>query len=87
MNKGKIAELYKQAHREHRQEYFSSDIDPTVKSVSVTRYFDHELFAELLIKECAEKANAIALDIKFDSELDARKYVGDSILKSFGVEE
>ena len=45
-----------------------------------------ERFAELLIKKCAEKANAIALDIKFDSELDARKYVGDSILKSFGVE-
>jgi hypothetical protein len=44
-------------------------------------------FAELLIKECAKKANAIALDIKFDSELDARKYVGDSILKSFGVEQ
>jgi hypothetical protein len=54
MNKGKIAELYKQAHREHRQEYFSSDIDPTVKSVSVTRYFDHELFAELIVKECIE---------------------------------
>ena len=52
MDKGKIAELYKQAHREHRQEYFSSDIDPTVKSVSVTRYFDHELFAELIVREC-----------------------------------
>jgi hypothetical protein len=54
MNKGKIAELYKQAHREHRQEYFSSVVDPTVKSVSVTRYFDHELFAELIWKEAYE---------------------------------
>lgn len=52
MDKGKIAELYKQAHREHRQEYFSSVIDPTLKSVSVTRYFDHELFAELIVREC-----------------------------------
>ena len=52
MDKGKIAELYKQAHREHRQEYFSSVVDPTLKSVSVTRYFDHELFAELIVREC-----------------------------------
>ena len=44
-------------------------------------------FAELIVRECAKKANAIALDIKIDSKLDARKYVGDSILKSFRVEE
>jgi hypothetical protein len=49
-------------------------------------YVFAETFAELIVRECAKKANAIALDIKFDSELDARKYVGDSILKSFGVE-
>ena len=57
MDKGKIAELYKQAHREHRQEYFSSVVDPTLKSVSVTRYFDHELFAELIVRECADISN------------------------------
>ncbi len=44
-----------------------------------------EKFADLIIKECANKANATALDIQMHSKLDARKYVGDSILKYFGV--
>ena len=49
----------------------------------------HELekFAELLIRQCAMKANATALDLRNRPELDARKYVGDCILKCFGVEE
>jgi hypothetical protein len=50
----RIKELYQQAHREWHQEYFGSDIDPTVKAVSVTRHFDYELFAELIVKECAD---------------------------------
>ena len=49
----------------------------------------HELekFAMLLVRECAMKANATALDLRNRPELDARKYVGDCILKCFGVEE
>ena len=49
----------------------------------------HELekFAKLLIRQCAMKANATALDLRNRPELDARKYVGDCILKCFGVEE
>jgi hypothetical protein len=78
MNKGKIAELYKQAHREHRQEYFSSDIDPTVKSVSVTRYFDHELFAQLIVRECANISNQAEKQCQ---------HPGTQIMKHFGVEE
>jgi hypothetical protein len=46
-----------------------------------------EKFAELIVKECATKANATALDLRIRPELDARKYVGDGILKLFGVEE
>ncbi|NDB59697.1 hypothetical protein EB001_14815 [bacterium] len=46
----RIKELYEQAHIEHRQEYSS----PTMKTVSVTRQFDPELFAELIIKECSK---------------------------------
>jgi hypothetical protein len=53
----------------------------------------NEKFAELIIRECARKANAVALDLLLRSanirnhpELDGRKYVGDSILKAFGVE-
>jgi hypothetical protein len=45
-----------------------------------------EKFAELIVKECATKANATALDLRIRPELDARKYVGDGILKLFGVE-
>ena len=47
----------------------------------------YAMFAELLIRQCAMKANATALDLRNRPELDARKYVGDSILKCFGVEE
>jgi len=46
----RIKELYEQAHIEHRQEYSS----PTMKSVSVTRQLDPELFAELIVKECVQ---------------------------------
>jgi hypothetical protein len=45
-----------------------------------------EKFAELLIRKCAMKANATALDLRNYPELDGRKYVGDCILKCFEVE-
>ncbi len=48
--------------------------------------FDKEKFAELLIRKCAMKANATALDLRNYPELNGRKYVGDCILKCFGVE-
>jgi hypothetical protein len=44
-------------------------------------------FAELIIRRCAMKANATALDLRNYPELNGRKYVGDCILKCFGVEE
>jgi len=46
-----------------------------------------EKFAELIIRGCARKANAVALDLRNHPELNGRKYVGDCILKCFGVEE
>jgi len=48
---------------------------------------DLEKFAELIVRDCATKANATALDLRIHPELDARKYVGDGILKLFGVEK
>ena len=45
-----------------------------------------EKFAELIVRECAMKADAVAIDLRNDPDLDPRKYVGDSILKTFGVE-
>jgi hypothetical protein len=83
MNKGKIAELYKQAHREHRQEYFSSVVDPTVKSVSVTRYFDHELFAELIVQECIKLGQT---GYSNDSALTIKHY-SNKIKEHFGVND
>ena len=44
-------------------------------------------FAELIVRQCAMKADAVAIDLRNDPDLDPRKYVGDSILKTFGVEE
>ena len=46
-----------------------------------------EMFVELIVRECAMKANATAIDLRIRTELDARKHVGDCILKCFGVEE
>jgi hypothetical protein len=48
---------------------------------------DRHKFAKLIVRDCATKANATALDLRIHPELDARKYVGDGILKLFGVEE
>jgi hypothetical protein len=48
--------------------------------------FNTEKFAELIVRECATKANAVAIDLRNDPNLNARKYVGDSIIKCFGVE-
>lgn len=46
-----------------------------------------EEFAELIIRGCARKANATALDLRNNPDLDGRKYVGNCILKCFGVDE
>ena len=46
-----------------------------------------EKFAELIVRACATKANATALDLRLRPELVARRYVGEGILKCFGVEE
>jgi hypothetical protein len=69
----RIKKLYEQAHIERRQEYFSSVVDPTIKSVSVTRHFDLDLFAELIVRECA------SLVVDDDNAYD--------MLKQFGVEK
>jgi hypothetical protein len=73
----RIKELLKQATKE---------IDPYDR-VWVFSKVDQAKFAELIVRQCAMKANAVALDLRNHPELDGRKYVGDSILKAFGVEE
>ena len=72
----RIKELYEQAHIERRQEYFSSVVDPTIKSVSVTRHFDLDLFAELIVRECANAA-----DMAQDAGCE---YAGDYVAEYMG---
>jgi hypothetical protein len=74
----RIRQLYEQAHIERRQEYFSSVVDPTIKSVSVTRHFDLDLFAELIVKECADFVTERAT---------IETLLGKLLKEHFGVEE
>ncbi len=77
--KERIKELYEQAHIERQQEYFSSVVDPTIKSVSVTRHFDLDLFAELIVRECASAVNS-----RDDSDTG---FWANIIKEHFGVKE
>lgn len=76
----RIKQLYEQSHIERRQEYFSSEVDPTIKSVSVTRHFDPNLFAELIVRECDRYV------AKHYDEMEPWMQPGD-LLKHFGVDE
>ena len=78
-----VRKLAEQAYVEHRQEYFCDNDDPTITSVSVTRHFDREKFAELIVRECAgiyEKIDNGNLHMGTDNYLEA-------LQKHFGVEE
>ena len=79
MNK-RIDEIEKQSYTEVIE---TNDYNGDAYTV---REFDKQKFAELIVRDCATKANATALDLRIRPELDARKYVGDCILKCFGVE-
>lgn len=77
----RIKELAKQAgFNEYMKENLWLDEHPAFNKLI-------EQLAELIVRDCATKANATALDIRIRPELDAKKYVGDGILKCFGVEE
>jgi hypothetical protein len=77
----RIKKLYEQAHVERHQEYFSSEVDPTIKSVSVTRHFDLDLFTELIVKECSYLAD------QAHYKATNGKSAGGYIRQQFGVEE
>ena len=80
MDKGKISDLYQKAHREWHQEYYSSVVDPTIKSVSVSRHFDYELFAELIVQECIHA-------VEGTNDRYRRDYFAAKIKEHFGVEQ
>ncbi len=87
----RIKELYEQAHIERRQEYFSSEVDPTIKSVSVTRHFDPDFFAELIIEDMHKKviASILITDVVMEEKGQvptSEDYIR-AINKDFGVEE
>ncbi len=75
----KIAELYQKAHREVEHTYYSSVVDPTITSTTVTRHFDHELFAELIVRACADAA-----DMAQDAGCE---YAGDYVAEFMGYGE
>ena len=72
MNK-RIKELYQKAHKEYRVGYNASVIDDTIMTYTTKRVFDYELFAELLIRDCADYA--------YSDEQDNR-----AMLKHYGIE-
>jgi hypothetical protein len=67
-----VRKLEEQAYVEHRQEYFCDNDDPTITSVSVTRHFDREKFAELLIEECARICDVVRENNGGDRQFGAR---------------
>jgi hypothetical protein len=75
----RIKKLYEQAHIERHQEYFSSVVDPTITSISVTRHFNPDLFAELIVKECA---NTVEYYYSRNETVTPRQ-----ILQHFGIKE
>jgi hypothetical protein len=65
-----VRKLAEQAYVEHRQEYFCDNDDPTITSVSVTRHFDREKFAELIVRECAEVCSKSQFEPFYEDHYD-----------------
>ena len=83
-----VRKLEEQAYVEHRQEYFCDNDDPTITSVSVTRHFDREKFAELIVQECVIRAEREWIRNGSGTEHNqAVSKVIESIKEHFGVEE
>lgn len=62
MNQAKINELYERAHVVHEIPYEGSVVDPTIVSVYKQRVFDHYLFAQLIVRECAGLVQGVYTD-------------------------
>jgi hypothetical protein len=82
MNK-RIRELVRQAVESVDIVTGNESLDDELAKMYIPDCFA-EKFAELIVQECAMKANAVAIDLRNDRDLDARKYVGNSILKALG---
>jgi hypothetical protein len=85
MDKGKIGKLYEQAHQEWHREYYSSVVDPTIKSVSVTRHFDYELFAELIVQRTLDIIEAHTEIFQGDQARAMVEHIKNSVKTDFGV--
>lgn len=88
MNEQRIREIANESsyHAENSVDYYSGIVDGLTWEAKILKVRDLK-FAELIVRGCAMKANATALDLRNYPELNGRKYVGDCILKCFGVEE
>ena len=82
MNKAKINELYEKAYVTYEVPYESSVVDPTIVSIHKQRVWDRHLFAELIVRECAQVADQWVND-----EDNGHNLVSAKLKKHFGVEE
>lgn len=80
MNQAKINELYELAHVVLEIPYEGSVVDPTIVSVNKQRVFDRYLFAQLIVRECAER---LLHDVKL-TDIQTTRCVA-SIKEHFGV--
>ena len=86
MNKAKINELYEKAYVTYEVPYESSVVDPTIVSIHKQRVWDRHLFAELIVKECAE--NLEMHSTCFDGDVGRGVKIAARLTKEhFGVEE
>jgi hypothetical protein len=82
-----VRKLAEQAYVEHRQEYFCDNDDPTITSVSVTRHFDREKFAELIVRECISVVDSLASPDDSDDYFWTVQNTSSKLKEHFGVEE
>jgi hypothetical protein len=82
-----VRKLEEQAYVEHRQEYFCDNDDPTITSVSVTRHFDREKFAELIVRECLGVVDDAERGGSNEIWDNAVKFIRRDLQEHFGVEK
>ena len=79
MNKAKINELYEKAYVTYEVPYESSVVDPTIVSIHKQRVWDRHLFAELIVRECADVGSKFSMAHPEDIRYQIKRH--------FGVEE
>ena len=77
MSKAKINELYEQAHVVYEIPYEASVVEPGHIAIHKQKVWDRYLFAELIVRECINRAERYGLSCDAVEQLK----------EDFGVEE